>query len=593
MLTPLTHRHSTTVKLLQLTLGLCLGLLFLLVPFNPWQPSSLEPLQTLAVQLDGRKKPLDTVALETIAKIHGSDHYRPTTGENLTTLETYLSLWFNNRDWNQEPFILLSYRPLKVQLGLDPSRKYFTFQELVHSPLGPLVLQVQEKQQQDEDLTRDEREVLILEERLDLLFNTVGQAPPIVPHPTAIRGRWVSPGDAQQYYSVEQIAPILSTLETMQQSYAVTPEPSKTLGQLATALKQDLVALSPTVYPKPDVLKQEVHYHRLHPFRKAWQLYAIAFCVMLLVAGFKLNNMYWPGVGLFSAGVLVQGYGFLMRMQIAGRPPVTNMYESVVWVGLGIAAIALLFELRTRVQSYLLVAAPLAIVCLLLADSLPAVLDASIQPLVPVLRDNFWLSIHVPTITLGYASFALALGLGHLILGHYIVAPQAQERLQTLAKLNYQVLQIGVLLLTTGIILGGIWAHFAWGRFWGWDPKETWALIALLCYLAPLHGRLVGWLGDFGLAVTSVVAFNAVLMAWYGVNFVLGQGLHSYGFGTGGSAWVIASLIGLDLLFLLLAVARRQRSLLTAGDRSPQQEKPSLVPGNRASLSNQPPVANN
>ena len=128
--------------------------------------------------------------------------------------------------------------------------------------------------------------------------------------------------------------------------------------------------------------------------------------------------------------------------------------------------------------------------------------------------------------------------------------------LKLLSQLNYRVLQVGVLLLTTGIILGGIWAHFSWGRFWGWDPKETWALIALLCYLVPLHGRLVGWIGNFGISVASVAAFNAVLMAWYGVNFVLGTGLHSYGFGTGGSEWMLASVVGADLLFVLAATVR-------------------------------------
>jgi ABC-type transport system involved in cytochrome c biogenesis permease subunit len=232
------------------------------------------------------------------------------------------------------------------------------------------------------------------------------------------------------------------------------------------------------------------------------------------------------------------------------------MYESVVWVGFGIAAIAFLLELLSRKRYYLLAAAPLSVVCLVLADSLPAVLDPSIAPLVPVLRDNFWLSIHVPTITLSYASFALALGVGHVALCNYLFTPQASQRLKTLSQLNYRVLQVGVLLLTTGIILGGIWAHFSWGRFWGWDPKETWALIALLCYLAPLHGRLVGWIGDFGIQVASIVSFNAVLMAWYGVNFVLGTGLHSYGFGTGGSEWLIAGIVGLDLLVVCITAAR-------------------------------------
>ena len=281
-------------------------------------------------------------------------------------------------------------------------------------------------------------------------------------------------------------------------------------------------------------------------------LYGIGFVVMLAVLWLNFD-FYWGAVGIFSAGLLVHGYGFVERMQIAGRPPVTNMYESVIWVSFGIVAIALLFELIYRAKYYLLAAAPLSILCLILADSLPAVLDPTISPLVPVLRDNFWLSVHVPTITLSYAGFALAYGLGHILLGHYLFAPQTKARIRSLSKWNYGVLQAGVLLLTTGIILGGIWAHFSWGRFWGWDPKETWALIALMCYVVPLHGRLVGWLKDFGMAVTSVVSFNAVLMAWYGVNFVLGTGLHSYGFASGGSTSIVAGFVVLDLLFVLLA----------------------------------------
>ena len=114
-------------------------------------------------------------------------------------------------------------------------------------------------------------------------------------------------------------------------------------------------------------------------------------------------------------------------------------------------------------------------------------------------------------------------------------------------------------MLAAGTILGGVWANYSWGRFWGWDPKETWALIALLCYILALHGRLAGWWTQFGLAVASVVCFLAVLMAWYGVNFVLGKGLHSYGFGIGGETYV-AIFVALDLLFVAFAIWRCRRS---------------------------------
>ncbi|MBP0020903.1 MAG: cytochrome c biogenesis protein CcsA [Cyanobacteria bacterium SBLK] len=586
-------------KIVKFLLGLCLGILILAIPFNQFQSDPLEPLENIAVQLDGRKKPLDTVARETVAQIHGRTHYTATDGQKLDYLRVYLSLWFNDRDWNKEPFILFSYRPLKERAGLSPDRKYFTFPELIGSKIGQFILDAHQKEADNLELSRSDREAFTLENRLALMYNAVSnQTLPIVPHPNDPLGTWTGISTAEEY-TIEQLQPILADYEALKQFYRNSPDRQIALGNIAGELRDDLTQLSPNVYPPAQKLARETHFYHLHPFAKAWKIYSLAFVLMLLVVLFPAFEFYWGAMGAFMMGLGIHAYGFLDRMAIAGRPPVTNMYESVIWVSFGVAAIAFLFELFTftrppqtpdslkpsafvphvtprtmRAKYYLLAAAPLSIVCLLLADSLPAVLDPSITPLVPVLRDNFWLSVHVPTITLSYASFALALGLGHILLGHYFFAPQATERIRSLAKWNYGVLQVGVLLLTTGVILGGIWAHFSWGRFWGWDPKETWALIALMCYVIPLHGRLVGWLGDFGMAVTSVVSFNAVLMAWYGVNFVLGQGLHSYGFSTGGSELIVGSIVGVDLLFVLATAIKYKEVFKSLASQSPLAPRP-------------------
>ena len=545
------------MKPLKFILGLVLGIIIFVLPFNQFGRSPLESVQNIPVQLSGRKKPLDTVAKETVIQIHGRGNYQASNGDRLDYLATYLSLWSNNRDWNQEPFILFNYRPLKTQVGLNPKQKYFTFAELMQSSLGSVILAAKDKQAAKLDLTRDDREALAIEERLGLTVDTVGSDRlPLVPHPTDIKGKWLKIDDAASYYPVSAVKPAQQDYLELKQTYRQNPQALTSLDNIASQLQTDLAALSPTVYPPLATLQREVRFYRFHFFAKAWMVYGLGFMVMLGVLLIKSFDFYWSGMGIFSAGLIIHAYGFIERMQIAGRPPVTNMYESVIWVSFGITAIALLFESIYRAKYYLLAAAPLSILCLILADSLPAVLDPTISPLVPVLRDNFWLSVHVPTITLSYASFALAFGLGHIILGHYLFAPQAKNKTRSLSKWNYGVLQAGVFLLTTGIILGGVWAHFSWGRFWGWDPKETWALIALMCYVVPLHGRLVGWLSDFGMAVISVVAFNAVLMAWYGVNFVLGTGLHSYGFATGGSELIVASFAALDLLFVLVTVVR-------------------------------------
>ena len=185
------------------------------------------------------------------------------------------------------------------------------------------------------------------------------------------------------------------------------------------------------------------------------------------------------------------------------------------------------------------------------------------SPLQPVLRDNFWLTIHVLTIVSSYAAGALAWGLGCLSLGYYLVGTyrpsqslhsgkRPPEACAALAGFIYKSMQVAVLLLAAGTILGGLWADVSWGRFWGWDPKEVWALVSLLAYLIILHGRYAGWIGNFGLAAGSVLGAAVIGMSWYGVNFLLGAGLHSYGFGQGGQT---EFFVFLSANFLLLAAA--------------------------------------
>jgi ABC-type transport system involved in cytochrome c biogenesis permease subunit len=124
-----------------------------------------------------------------------------------------------------------------------------------------------------------------------------------------------------------------------------------------------------------------------------------------------------------------------------------------------------------------------------------------------------------------------------------------------LAGFTYTAIQITVLLLTAGTILGALWGDKAWGRFWGWDPKEVWALVSLLVYILILHARYVGWSGDFGMAVAAVLGATAVLFTWYGVNFLLNTGMHSYGTGSGGQ-WEVGGAVALNWLFLAAAASR-------------------------------------
>lgn len=214
-----------------------------------------------------------------------------------------------------------------------------------------------------------------------------------------------------------------------------------------------------------------------------------------------------------------------------GHAPMSNLYESLIFFAWTIVLLYLLIEWRTRNRSIGAFATPLAFLAMAYASYSPNV-NERIQPLVPALKSN-WLIAHVITCFFGYAAFGLAFGLSLM----YLIKRRREEgegslfvRLipgrRVLDELTYQMILIGFLLLTLGIITGSVWAHSAWGSYWSWDPKETWSLITWLVYAAVLHSRLIrGWRGK-RIAILSMIGFGCVLFTYFGVNYL--AGLHSY-----------------------------------------------------------------
>lgn len=537
---------------------LILVLCSLVVPHIQAQHFDYSEARQLAIQAGGRKKPLDTFALESMQNITGRRSLTlPQTGQRFTPMDFLCSVWFDEAFWQSAPLVLVSHRDLRAQLGLATDQKRFSWEVLEqNAALDTYYKQVRSKHARKEELAPLEKEAeLVLGRMFFLEAIGRGEALRMVPSAGDLDGKWTSINAMSLDYSRSATDRLNGLLTQVSKSFL---NGDKTGFVSATeTLRKELAALAPGSYPSSSVIQREIHYHQLHPFRWAWIFYLGAFLFL------SLARARWAvglGNGLFSIGIGMHIYGFVLRGLIAGRAPVTNMYESVVWVSLGVTVLAFVYSRIYKTKSYLLAAVPIAVFGLILADLLPSVLDPKIGPLPPVLRDNFWLVTHVLTITIGYAAFALAFALGHVVLALSLVKNSSAFDKSHLHLLVYRMLQFGILLLAVGTILGGVWANYSWGRFWGWDPKETWALIALLLYIFALHGRIAGWWGSFGLSVAAVVCFNGVLMAWYGVNFVLGKGLHSYGFGTGGSGWVAAFII-LDLVFVLVCIERRVRSL--------------------------------
>ena len=539
----------------------------------------------LAIQDGGRRKPIDTFARETLTKITGRSSYTDKNARHWSANDFLLSALLETRDWKNEPMVLVSFGRLKTQLGLPEQQRRFSFSQLAGlGELHRIANEAHAKKAAEKELDRSEQEALAVGDRLALLSHVMdGSALLIVPAKNA-GDAWLVPDPSATgaIYSEQQFAPAMQSLTAMMQAYQRGD--SFNFSSAARQTRDNLRALNSSVYPTESQLKLEYTYNHFEGFYRAIWLYGFAFVLLLvghLRAGTRsvaspgkkddtqvvrpTRGRVWrlAGVSLVILGIVFHASGIAMRCMIGGRPPVTNMYESIIWVSFAVTFFGMIFFARYRTPVYLLAALPVTLTALLLVFQMPIAMPSSIDPLVPVLRDNFWLTIHVLTITLSYAAFALAMGFGHILLFRYARNPRETRADAPMHFWLYRVLQLGVLLLAAGTILGGVWANYSWGRFWGWDPKETWALIALLCYITTLHGRLAGWWTQFGLVVASVVCFLAVLMAWYGVNFVLGKGLHSYGFGIGGETYVATFVIA-DLLFVAFAVWRYRSARRTA-----------------------------
>jgi len=521
-----------------------------------------KPFGLLAIQDNGRRKPIDTFAKQTLVRLTGRSTYADKAGRKWTANDLLLSALLETHDWKNEPMILVSFGKLKEQLGLEKTQRRFPFAQLSGSPeLQRIANEARALKQAERPLERLQQEALSVSDRLALFAHIMdGSAFLIVPAQKSETDPWLvpDPGGVAEYYSESQFETAFSQLRAMVNAYSQGD--SLQFGRAANQLRQNLRALSPAIYPTESKLRLEYFYNHFDGFYRAIWLYGLGF-LLLLIAHLRKRGRVLRNFGIVIAlvGLAFHGTGIVLRCLIGGRPPVTNMYESIIWVSFAASFFGMIFFARYRTPIYLLASLPATLVALLLVHQMPIAMPASIDPLVPVLRDNFWLTIHVLTITLSYAAFLLACAFGHILLFRYARNPRGARADAAMHFWLYRVLQLGVLLLAAGTILGGVWANYSWGRFWGWDPKETWALIALLCYITTLHGRLAGWWTEFGLVVASVVCFLAVLMAWYGVNFVLGKGLHSYGFGIGGETYV-GTFVVADLLFVAFAIWRYRSS---------------------------------
>lgn len=311
-------------------------------------------------------------------------------------------------------------------------------------------------------------------------------------------------------------------------------------------------------------LSLETIYERFKPFSIAIIISLLGFLFSILsIQNKKFITSAEVALGLV---IFLELSGITLRVLISGRGPVTNMYETVMWAGFCSFALSAILGFKLRDRRIWAAGFAGNSICLLMMTFATGMLDGAIQPLVPVLRDNFWLSTHVTSVTLSYSCFFLSWIIANFSLIRWILSKNRPNLMKSMQAWNYVIrisMQIGVVFLAAGVLLGGIWADYSWGRFWGWDPKETWSLIALIIYIIILHGKYVGWFKDFNFTIMAAFGFLFILMAWFGVNYILATGLHSYGFSSGGSLFLLVIFLSQLLIIgvsLLLNLKEQKRS---------------------------------
>ena len=307
----------------------------------------------------------------------------------------------------------------------------------------------------------------------------------------------------------------------------------------------------------------EVQLYRGKYFSNSLLVFIVAFVVMAfswLAPGSKVGKILIIAAAVLAlVGLALNIYGITLRSIIRQRPPITNLYDTVLFITASAVFLGLFIELFTRIGIGTLVAIVSGVLGMFLSMKYEAKeATDTITQLVAVLDTNFWLATHVTIFNIGYAAGLVAAIIGVLYLAIRFIltmfGKEAKDFYRVLTRMSYGVICFCLFFSLVGTVLGGIWANYSWGRFWGWDPKENGALMICLWTLVILHGRMAGWIREIGVHMNAIILAIITTFSWWGVNN-LGVGLHSYGFTEGVwgalySSWAILGIFMLMGVFL-------------------------------------------
>ncbi|WP_108821974.1 cytochrome c biogenesis protein CcsA [Dysgonomonas sp. Marseille-P4361] len=483
---------------------------------------------------DGRIEPINTFSSEVLRKLHSSDKFGDLNSDQfLLSVLTFPEMWMH--------IPLISYKNDDIAFNYDISEKMCAYTELfdsngnykLHEDLDKVFAKpISERTKFDKDLIK-------LDEQINILHQLLGRKMvKIFPNELDKNHSWFAYGDNLSTFSSLDSSFVKQNVEHYLQSVkeGVRTDNWADADKILEEIKSFQLEKNKTVEVSSDKIDAELLYNELNINRFCKKVYLILGGVLLLLAFInilkkrKSINIAFNILLVFVVlGVLYHLFGMAMRWYIAGYAPWSNSYETMIYV----SAITVIAGLVFARQSQLTVALATLFAGVILFVSGLNWMNPQISPLVPVLKSP-WLMIHVAVIVAAYGFFGISflLGTTNLVLLRINKNKKnimLKSRIEELCIINEMSLWAGLALMTIGTFLGAIWANESWGRYWGWDPKETWALVTVVVYAIVTHVRLVKkWDNPYLFNLLSVIAFACVLMTYFGVNYYL-SGMHSYG----------------------------------------------------------------
>ena len=487
----------------------------------------------------GRMKPANTFASELIRKVSKSDSYK-----NLDANQVLLSITQNPLLWYNTPFVYLKRGndSLRKIVGVGINKKYATFSSFFDTQGNYKLAPVLEQAYKAVTPNQFQKDFIETDRKVNLFYSALeGKVLKIFPVPNDSNNKWVSQQEVSQikFQGVDSLY-----VNNVLPLYFASMRQGKLNGDytqadgLLESLKGYQNKYGASIIPSKKKIDAEIIYNKYNIFKSLYRYYVLAGLLMFftLIAKMLLEKKFLNYVINFfticiSVLFVVHTLGLISRWYISGHAPWSDAYESMIYVAWATMGMGLAFGKKSK----LTVSATSFVASMVLMIAHWNWMDPEIANLVPVL-DSYWLMIHVAVIVGSYGPFALGMILGIISLILIIItnkrtAKKMKLHISELAIVNELSLTIGLIMLTIGNFLGGQWANESWGRYWGWDPKETWALISILVYAFVLHMRFVPGLRSkwiFNLA--SIIAFGSIMMTYFGVNFYL-TGLHSYASG--------------------------------------------------------------